>query len=135
MTLLKRPALIIIGLVIVVVGGGGFGYYWTQMLPPSQVEVRVQTKPNPCTDVYAPLFIAVVNHSERTVTKVSYRLIGKRPGDSTNLADGDRIRQFDGVTAPGGGLGYCQAAPLLTERFLSWQSLEWTAEIVSVSFE
>ena len=133
MTLLKRPVLIIIGLVAV--GGGGFGYYWTQMLPPSQVEVRVQTKPNPCTDVYAPLFIAVINHSRRTVTKVSYRLIGKRPGNSTNLADGDGIRQFDGVTAPGGALGYCQAAPLLTERFLSWQTLEWTAEIVSVSFE
>ena len=133
MTLLRRPVLIIIGLVVV--GGGGFGYYWTQMLPGSQVEVRVQTKPNPCTDVYAPLFIAVINHSPRTVTKVSYRLIGKRPGDSTNLADGDGIRQFDGVTPPGGGLGYCQKVPNLTERFLSWQTLEWTAEIVSVSFE
>jgi hypothetical protein len=133
MTLLKRPVLIIIGLVAV--GGSGFGYYWTQMLPPSQVEVRVQTKPNPCTDVYAPLFVAVINHSQRTVTKVSYRLIGKKPGNSTNLAAGDGIRQFDGATVPGGGLGYCQAAPLLTERFLSWQSLEWSAEIVSVSFE
>jgi hypothetical protein len=133
MPLLRRPVLIIIGLVVV--GGGGFGYYWTQMLPGSQVEVRVQTKPNPCTDVYAPLFIAVINHSPRTVTNVSYRLIGKQPGHSTNLADGDGIRQFDGVTPPGGGLGYCQKVPNLTERFLSWQTLEWTAEIVSVSFE
>jgi hypothetical protein len=134
MTLLRRPVLIIIGLVVVV--GGGFGYYWTQLLPASQVEVRVgQAKPNPCTDVYTPLFIAVVNHSRRTVTKVGYRLIAKRPGDSTNLAEGDAIRQFDGVTPSGGGLGYCQPVPNLTERFLSWQTLEWSAEIVSVSFE
>jgi len=134
MTLLKRPVLIIIGLVAV--GGGGFGYYWTQMRPASQVEVRVgRTKPSPCTDLYTPLFIAVINHSRRTVTMVSYRLIAKRPGDSTNLVDGDDIRQFDGVTAPGGGLGYCQTVPNLTERFLSWETLEWTAEIVSVSFE
>ena len=133
MTLLKRPVPIIIGLVVV--GGGAFGYYWTQMLPASQIEVRVQTKPNPCNEVYTPLFIAVINRSPRTVTKVSYRLIAKRPGDSANLADGDGIRQFDGVTPPGGGLGNCQTVPLLTERFLSWQTLEWTAEIVSVSFK
>ena len=134
MTLLKWPVLIIIGLVVA--AGAGFGYYWTRMLPASQVEVRVgQTKPNPCTDVYTPLFVAVINHSRRTVTKVSYRLIAKRPGDSTNLAGGDDIRQFDGVTAPGGGLGYCQTVPNLSERFLSWQTLEWSAEIVSVSFE
>ena len=133
MTLLKRTVLIIIGLIVV--GGGGFGYYWTQLLPPSQVEVRVQTKPNPCTDVYTPLFIAVINHSRRTVTKVNYRLIAKRPGYSTNLVDGNDLRQFDGVTPPGGGLGYCQTVPNIPERILSWQTLEWTAEIVSVSFE
>ena len=125
--------LIIIGLVVV--GGGGFGCYWTQMLPASQIEVRVQTKPNPCTDVYTPLFIAVINHSRSTVTKVSYRLIAKRPGDSTNLVDGDGIRQFDGMTLPGGGLGNCQTVPLLKERFLSWQTVEWTAEFVAVSFK
>ncbi len=133
MTLLKRPVLIIIGLVVV--GGGGFGYYWTQMLPAPQVEVRVQTKPNPCTDAYAPLFVAVINHSRRTVTKVNYRLIATRPGYSTNLVDGNDLRQFDGVTPPGGGLGYCQTVPNIPERFLSWQTLEWTAEIVSVTFE
>jgi hypothetical protein len=133
MTLLKRPVLIVIGLVVV--GGAALGYYWIQMRPASQVEVRVQTKPNPCTDVYTPLFIAVINRSPRTVAKVSYRLIAKRSGSSANLADGDGIRQFDGVTPPGGGLGNCQTVPLLTERFLSWQTLEWTAEIVSVSFK
>jgi len=132
MILLKRPVLIVIGLVVI---GGALGYYWIEMRPASQIEVRVQTKPNPCTEVYRPLFVAVINHSPRTVTKVSYRLIAKRPGESANLAEGDGIRQFDGVTPPGGGLGNCQAAPLLTERFLSWQTLEWTAEIVSVSFK
>ena len=81
------------------------------------MEVRVQTKPNPCTDVYAPLFVAVINHSRRTVTKVRYRLIGKQPGSSTNLADGDGIRQFDGVTAPGGGLGSINSSSPLVPNF------------------
>jgi hypothetical protein len=130
----KRSLLIIIGLVVV--GGGGFGYYYrTRMLPASQVEVRVaQVKPNPCTDVYAPLFVALLNRSGKTVTQVRYRLIGRHPGDSANLVEGDEVRQLNDITEPGRGLGYCQAAPLLTERFVSWQSLEWTAEIVSVSF-
>ncbi len=132
---LTRFPLIIIGLVVV--GGGGFGYfYWTRMLPASEVEVRVgRTEPNPCTHVYTPLFIAVVNHSRRTVTQVRYRLVAKRPGYSTNLVEGDDIRQFDGKTMPGGGLGSCEKVPLLTERFVSWRTLEWTAEIVSISFE
>lgn len=132
----KRTALIIIGL-IVVGGGGGFGYYYrTQMLPASQVEVRVaQVKPNPCTDVYAPLFVALLNRSGKTVTQVRYRLVARHPGGSANLVEGDEIRQLDDLAAPSRGLGYCQKVPLLTERFVSWQSLDWTAEIVSVSFE
>ena len=134
MTLLKRPVLIIIGLVAV--GGGGFGYYWTQLLPASQVEVQVaQRKPNTCTDVYAPLFVALLNRSPRTVTHVSYRLIAQHPGQSINLVEADEIRQLNDIAKPHRGFGYCQKVPLLTERFVSWQSLEWTAEIVSVSFE
>jgi len=133
---LKLTVLIVVGL-IAVGGGGGFGYYyWTQMLPASQVEVRVaEVKPNPCTDVYSPLFVALLNRSRRTVTHVRYRLIAKHPGYSTNLVEGDEIRQLNDITKPNRGLGYCQKVPQLTERFVSWQSLEWTAEIVSVSFE
>lgn len=131
----KRSLLIIIGLIVV--GGGGLGYHYrTRMLPASQVEVRVaQVKPNPCTDVYAPLFVALLNRSGKTVTQVRYRLIARHPGDSANLVEGDEVRQLNDITEPGRGLGYCQTAPLLTERFVSWQSLEWTAEIVSVSFQ
>lgn len=134
--LLKRPAAIIAGL-IVIGGGGGFGhYYWTQMLPASQVEVRVaQVTPNPCTDVYSPLFVALLNRSRRTVTHVRYRLIAEHPGQSTNLVEGDEIRELNDITGPNKGLGYCKTVPSLTERFVSWQTLDWTAEIVSVSFE
>jgi hypothetical protein len=132
---LKRPVLIVIGL-IVVGGGAGFAYYRTQMQPSSQVEVRVaEVKPNPCTDVYSPLFVALLNRSSRTITHVNYRLIARHPGESANLVEGDEIRQLNDVTPPKKGLGYCQRVPLLTERFVSWQSLDWTAEIVSVSFE
>ena len=131
----KRAALIVTGL-IVVGGGGGFGYYWTQMLPASQVEVRVaQAQPNPCTDVYTPLFVALLNRSRRTVIHVSYRLIAQHPGQNANLVEGDEIRQLNDLTKPNKGLGYCQKVPQLTERFVSWQTLEWTAEIVSISFE
>jgi hypothetical protein len=127
----------LIGIGLIVVGGGGFGYYYrTQMLPASQVEVRVnQIKPNPCTDVYTPLFVALLNRSPRTVTQLRYRLIARHPGDSTNRVEGDEIRQLNDIAKPNSGLGYCQKVPLLTERFVSWRSLEWTAEIVSVSFE
>jgi hypothetical protein len=133
---LKRSVLIIVGL-IVVGGGGGFGYYYsTEMRPASQVEVRVaHVKPNPCTEVYSPLFVALLNRSSRTVTQVRYRLIARHPGQRANLVEGDEIRQLGEITKPNSGLGYCQKVPLLTERFLSWQSVEWTAEIVSVSFE
>lgn len=126
---------IVIGLIVV--GGVGFAYYyWIRILPASQVEVRVnQASPNPCTDVYSPLFVALLNRSRRTVTHVQYRLIARHPGQSANLAEDDGVRQLDDVTKPNRGLGYCQKVPLLTERFLSWQSVDWTAEIVSVSFE
>jgi hypothetical protein len=132
---LKRHVLIVVG--VIVVGGGGCGYYyWIQMLPASQVEVQVaQRKPNPCTDVYAPLFVALLNRSPRTVIHVSYRLIAQHPGQGTNLVEGDEIRQLTDIAKPHRGFGYCQKVPLLTERFVSWQSLDWTAEIVSVSFE
>src|SRR5215510_11851042 len=131
---LKRPALIIIGLIVV--GGAAIGYYRTQVMPASQVEVRVaEVKPNPCTDVYAPLFVALLNRSRRTVTHVSYRLVAQHPGQSTNLVEGDEVRQLNDITKPKKGLGYCQRVPQLTERFVSWQSLDWTAEIVSISFE
>jgi hypothetical protein len=133
--ILKQIVLIIIGLIVV--GGVGFAYYyWIRILPASQVEVRVnQTKPNPCTEVYTPLFVALLNRSSRTVTQVRYRLIARHPGQSANLVEGDEIRQLGEIAKPNSGLGYCQKVPLLTERFLSWQSVEWTAEIVSVSFE
>jgi len=131
----KWTALIIVGL-IVVGGGAGFAYYRSQMLPASEVEVRVaEVKPNPCTDVYSPLFVALLNRSSRTVTHVNYRLIARHPGESANLVEGDEIRQLNDITPPKKGLGYCQRVPLLTERFVSWQSLDWTAEIVSVSFQ
>jgi len=131
----QRIVLMIIGL-IVAGGGVGFAYYWLRILPASQVEMRVgRTDPNPCTDVYQPLFVAVINHSQRTVAKISYRLIARRPGQGVNLVEGDDIRQFDGITPPGGGLGYCQKVPELRERFLSWRTLEWTAEIESISFQ
>ena len=130
----KQTVLSVISLIVV--GGGGGYYYWTQMRPVSQVEVRVnQIKPNPCTDVYAPLFVALLNRSPRTVTQLRYRLIARHPGDSTNRVEGDAIRQIDGITKPNSGIGYCQKVPLLTERFVSWRSLEWAAEIVSVNFE
>lgn len=132
---LKQIVQIIIGLIVV--GGVGFGYYyWIRIVPASQVEVRVnQIKPNPCTEVYTPLFVALVNRSPRTVTQVRYRLIARHPGDSINRVDGDEIRQVNDIAKPNSGLGYCQKVPLLTERFVSWRSLDWTAEIVSVSFE
>ena len=132
---LKRHVLIIIGLIVV--GGVGFAYYyWIRILPASQVEVRVnQTEPNPCTEAYTPLFVALLNRSPRTVTQVRYRLIARHPGDSINRVDGDEIRQLNEMAKPNSGLGYCQTVPLLTERFVSWRSLDWTAEIVSVSFE
>jgi len=132
----RRPVLIVITL-IAVGGGGGLGYYyWTQMQPASQVEVRVaNVEPNPCTDVYSPLFVALLNRSSRTVTQVRYRLIAQHPGFTTNLVEGDEVRQLSDIAKPHKGLGYCQKVPQLTERFVSWQSLDWTAEIVSVSFE
>ena len=105
-------------------------------MPASQIEIRVnRAKPNPCTDVYSPLFVALINRSPRTVTHVSYRLIARHPGESTNLVDGDEIRQLNDIAKPNRGFGYCQKVPLLTERFVSWQSLDWTAEVVSVDFE
>ena len=132
---LKGRGLIVIAL-IVVGGGAGFAYYWIQMQPASQVEVRVnQTEPNPCTEAYTPLFVALLNRSPRTVTQVRYRLIARHPGDSINRVEGDEIRQLDEIAKPHSGLGYCQKVPLLTERFVSWRTLDWTAEIVSVSFE
>ena len=132
---LKRHVLIIIGLIVV--GGVGFAYYyWIRMLPASQVEVRVnQTEPNPCTELYKPLFIALLNRSPRTVTEVRFRLIARHPGDSVNRVEGDEIRQLNEITKPHSGLAYCQPVPLLTERFVSWRSLDWTAEVVSVSFQ
>lgn len=132
---LKQIVLIVIGLVVV--GGLGFAYYyWIRILPASQVEVRVnQTTPTPCTEAYTPLFVALLNRSPRTVTEVRYRLIARHPGDSVNRVEGDEIRQLKEIAKPHSGLGYCQPVPLLTERFVSWRSLDWTAEIVSVSFE
>ncbi|HUL04925.1 MAG TPA: hypothetical protein VLV76_01240, partial [Candidatus Acidoferrum sp.] len=116
----KWTALIIVGL-IVVGGGAGFAYYRSQMQPASEVEVRVaEVKPNPCTDVYSPLFVALLNRSSRTVTHVNYRLIARHPGESANLVEGDEIRQLNDITPPKKGLGYCQRVPLLTERFVSW---------------
>ena len=131
----KPPALIFIGLIVV--GGVGFAYYyWIRILPASQVEVRVnQTEPNPCTEAYKPLFVALLNRSPRTVSQVRFRLIARHPGDSVNRVEGDEIRQLNEIAKPHSGLGYCQKVPLLTERFVSWRSLDWTAEIVSVSFE
>ena len=132
---LKRHALIVIGLIVV--GGVGFAYYyWIRILPASQVEVRVnQTMPNSCTEVYKPLFVALLNRSPRTVTQVRFRLIARHPGESVNRVEGDEIRQLDEAAKPHSGLAYCQTVPLLTERFVSWRSLDWSAEIVSVSFQ
>ena len=102
---LNGRVLIVIAL-IVVGGGAGFAYYWIQMQPASQVEVRVaEVSPNPCTDVYSPLFVALLNRSSRTVTHVNYRLIARHPGESANLVEGDEIRQLNDITPPQKGLG------------------------------
>src|SRR5215813_266271 len=131
----KRTVLIVIGLVLIACGAG-FAYYRSRLQPASEVEVRVaEVQPNPCTDVYSPLFVALLNRSSRTVTHVNYRLIAQHPGFTTNLVEGDEVRQLSDIAKPHKGLGYCQKVPQLTERFVSWQSLDWTAEIVSISFE
>jgi hypothetical protein len=133
---LKWTALIVFGLVIIVIGGIWTDNYWNETLPKSQVQVQMQsTWQDKCDDPF-PLFVAIVNNSRRTVERVTFWPVAKRPGHSTDLVEySARDYSTDKILKPGEGYAQCWAVPPLSDKSADWRTLEWSVGPVSVQFE
>lgn len=108
--------------------------YLTYDLPKSKVEIVTGVGDDRCTADH-PVFVGVVNRSDRTVLKTSIRLQAFIPGRSTNFATWNRMSD-DRIIKPGDGFGQCWR-PVLESSVPEGtdpRALEWSVADYSVEF-
>ncbi|MDI3560011.1 hypothetical protein [Bradyrhizobium sp. Arg816] len=123
----------LIGLALVIWAGiCGFGWYTHDRHVPN-VQFIVSTDRKECVDDKWPIHLIIGNGSERTIEKVSFAFVARRPERSTDLA---RYHSYsdDHIIPPQKGYGICWAAPELSEKVDDVRTLEWTIGSKSITF-
>lgn len=67
---------------------------------------KVMSKDETRCSASLPIFIGYVNHSSKTIERISFEVESYKPGFSTNLLPTKYI-SYDRITAPGEGWGEC----------------------------
>jgi hypothetical protein len=113
----------------------GFYYYgwYTHDRHVPNVQFIISTDRKECADDKWPLHVIVGNKSERTIEKVSFTFVARRPQRSSDLA---RFHSYDDdhIIPPQQGYGMCWAAPELSERIDDVRKLEWSIGYKSITF-
>lgn len=125
----------VLALGVVAAAGAWAWSYFTYQLPKSKVEVATGLGDERCNDYY-PVFITVVNKSDRTILKTFVRLEAFLPGRSSNLADWGSISD-DRVIKSGEGFGSCHRPALSSSaaQDTDLKTLEWRVASFDVVFE
>ncbi len=120
-------------IILVVLGGVMAGGWWiydyfTYRRPLAQVEVYVTLGDRLCeTRSDSPLFIGVINNSDRTVTGMKFALDAHQPAGGGNLQS-DFTYTDNNRIPPGNALGDCWPAnyeAAETERTVRAHDLKW----------
>lgn len=102
---------LVVGLVVVI-GGAVYGWNWYSYgRHAARVTVHASADKSLCTDDAFPVFVGIVNRSQRPIRATSIRLEAQRPGRSTNLAE-SRTLDDDRIISSSTGWGSCWRAPL-----------------------
>jgi hypothetical protein len=136
--------LLLVGLAVVALGavytwnyryGLAYWHSWyTNDRHVPNVMVTVNAQDRGCTDPQYPIAVELENKSGRTVERVSFYLVAKRPGRSSNLVSGGQ-RSSDHILAPGQKIGLCFREPQLSEAVEDpRKNLEWSHDIKIVTF-
>jgi hypothetical protein len=123
------------GLVALLAIGIGiyFGHAWyTYDRHAALVEPVVRIDGELCKTGAYPLFIAFNNKSSKTIDRVSFHIIAKVPGYSSNISD-YRTISSDRIIKPSQGLGTCYSLPKLSEDALP-STLNWSLGSVTYTF-
>src|SRR5262245_34400240 len=82
-----------------------------------------------------PLGIGIVNKSSKTVHEVSFYIVARRPGYSSDLVSGG-YHSWDRIIPPGEGEAACWAYPdLRGSAAVDKSALEWSVRRVHVRFK
>jgi hypothetical protein len=126
--------LVVVGLVAVIAAcmAAYTWYYETRHVANIEVNVNV-AKDGVCKTDDFPIFVGVINRSERTIEKVTFRLSAKMKDRSTDLTE-YHSNSDDRIIKPTQGFGNCWAAPKLREQVPDVRSLNWSIESKSFYF-
>lgn len=109
-----------------------YGYhYWTYVRHAANIEYVVNTET--CKDDEYPVFVGFENRSMRKLERVSFRLVGKRTGRSTDIAEYQTYSD-DYIINPKAGRGMCWRAPLRANIKENPRTLECSVHDAAYTF-
>jgi hypothetical protein len=109
--------------------------YFTYDLPKSKIEIVTSVNDERCAGEH-PVFVGIVNNSDRTVMNTRIRLQAFIPGRSTNVATWNWMSD-DRIIKPGKGFGQCWRPVLDSDmpKNTDLKTLEWSVATYEVDFE
>jgi len=113
------------------------GYFWLDNYVNNTIpreKVIIDASLDKTCDKDFPIYVKILNGSDRTIEKVSFDLVARYPGRSTNVA-GFHYYSDDHVLKPLTGFGSCWKAPLDdSHKNEPVASFEWSAKINYINF-
>lgn len=125
---------------IILLGAVAYGGYWgweyvRYELPKAKVQIVTNTTEKRCNDAY-PIFVGIVNRSDRTVLRTRVRLQAFQPNRSTNLESWNDISD-DRIIRPGDGWGRCVNPGMNSNapENVNLRELDWSVARYDLEFE
>ena len=139
--LFPRQMGILVGILVLVAAAVGI-YFWVQnnreVAERSLVTGTAKYDPQRCADPKFPIFVSITNNASKTVNKITFDLIAKRPGYSSSVysdyTNTDRIMSGHTVSSTCWSLDsfYVKDGLIKGSRI---SQLEWSIQIWSVTFQ
>ncbi len=107
--------------------------YLSYGAPRSQIELNVSYE-GVCKKPGFPIFVELVNNSQKAVRWYQARLYAHFPGRNDSLVGNNGYVSDDYIILPSKGRGNCWKVPSLIEA-TSPSALDWSVELVDVKFE
>ena len=106
--------------------------FWSYRSSSSQIELTISYE-GVCKKPGFPIFVGLVNNSQKAVRWYQARLFAHNAGRSTNLTKNKSNISDDYIIPPTEGRGNCWKVPPLIEA-VNPSTLDWTVKLVDVKF-
>lgn len=115
--------------VALLIGGAVAVKQWLDARQLARIDIRIQYLPQEC-EFGKPLQVSITNNSDLTARRISWQMLARQPGYSSNLLDvgsRDASWETDTALAPGAHWQQCLAVPRLRSGYRAEQ-LEYQAQ-------